>query len=423
MVVSPRLAWWYAARFGMIIHLGSYSYLGRGEWAFSIENWAKAAYQTQCSAKFDPVKFDAATIVSYAKMAGMKYLVITAKHHEGFAMWHSHVRGFVDFTGKKLYNLYDYTAYKADPLAALKAECDWQGIKFGLYYSILDWNHPSQTIYKNGDFFYSQMASMEARAYYISDMKAHLRELITRYDPAILWFDGDWCGNPPTPKPTDWWIESDGIDLYNYVRSLKSDIIVNERVKRDLGLGDFANPEQIVPSAPLSRLWETVETMNGAWGYDASKENQYKTSTSLIQELVTVVSRDGNFLLNIGPMGDGVVTNRSVAALKDFSSWMHIYSDSIYGATASPYSTEPSWGLYTKKAGKLFAHVLHWPITGTIRVPALQNLIHRVYLMNDASSPLDYTISAGNINISLPSNAPNPTDSVIVIEVAGVLTE
>jgi alpha-L-fucosidase len=185
--VASKLDWWYAARFGMFIHFGSYSGLGHGEWAYAVENWSKTEYQSRISAKFNPTGFDAATIVGLAKTAGMKYLVITSKHHEGFAMWDSRVASFTDVTGRKLYTLPSFTQYKVDVLGALKAECDRQGLQFGLYYSILDWNHPSQNI-RMTDTTFSSMISMPARTAYINDMKAQLRELLTRYDPAILWF-------------------------------------------------------------------------------------------------------------------------------------------------------------------------------------------------------------------------------------------
>ena len=165
--VPSKMDWWYAARFGMFIHFGSYSYAGRGEWVFYTERWSKANYQRQISANFNPTRFSAADIVGYAKSAGMKYLVITAKHHEGFAMWDSKVASFKDTTGTKQYTLQGYTAYQSDLLAALKAECDRQGIRFCLYYSILDWNHLSQNVNSN---YYSTMVSMTARTNYITDM-------------------------------------------------------------------------------------------------------------------------------------------------------------------------------------------------------------------------------------------------------------
>jgi alpha-L-fucosidase len=417
--VPSKLAWWYAARFGMFIHFGSYSYLGQGEWAFSDQSWTKASYQAQVSAPFNPTSFSASQIVGLAKDAGMKYLVITAKHHEGFAMWDSNVASFTDTTGAKQYNLHDYTAYQSDLLMALKNECAAQGIAFGLYYSIMDWMHSSQN--KNGNT-YTTMTSMTARSNYIADMKAQLQELITRYDPAILWFDGDWCSNLATPTLDDWWNQSDGQSLYNFLIGFKSSLVVNERVKRDTGLGDFQCPEQSVPSAPLSRPWETCATMNGSWGYTSRAENSYRPTQTILREMVTVVSRDGNYLLNIGPMGSGAATQGSITVLNGLGTWMKVHSDSIYGTTASPYSTEPSWGLYTKKSGKLYAHVFTWPSNGQLVIPSLTNTINRVYLLNNSGTSLSYTANGAGITVSLPATAPNADDSVVVVEVSGVPT-
>lgn len=419
--VVPRMAWWYDARFGMFIHFGSYSYLGHSEWAFSTENWTKANYQTQISANFDPTNFNAATIVGFAKAAGMKYLVITAKHHEGFAMWHSQVPSFTDVTGAKLYNLYDYAGFHRDVLMELKNECDAQGIKFCLYYSILDWNHPSQNIANFSGTTFSAMTSLNARTNYINDMKAQLGELITNYNPAVLWFDGDWW--PYTDGPatvTNWWNKADGIALYNYLIALKPDIIINERVKRGYELGDFDCPEQTVPAAPLARTWETCATMNGAWGYNAGLENSYRSATIILHEMVQVMSRDGNYLLNIGPKGDGTMTPGSTNILGAFATWMNSYSDSVHGTTASPYSAEPMWGYYTKKSGRLYAHVFNWPVGGLLQISLLTNAINRVYLLNDTNTSLSYTVSGGNINISVPVSAPNAMDSVVVVDVSGV---
>lgn len=416
--VASKLDWWYAARFGMFIHFGSYSGLGHGEWAYAVENWSKQDYQQRISAKFDPTGFSAATIVGLAKNAGMKYLVITSKHHEGFAMWDSKVASFTDITGRTPYTLPSYTRYKGDVLGDLKAECDRQGLRFGLYYSILDWNHHSQNI-RMTDTTFSSMVSMAARASYINDMKAQLQELLTRYDPAIMWFDGDWCNNHASPTLDDWWVGADGAGLYDWLIGIKPSLIVNERVKRDLGLGDYTSPEQFVPAAPLSRPWETNTTMNGAWGYNASLENAYKTPASLIQEMVRVVSRDGNYLLNIGPKGDGTVTAGSVGILNAFGVWMRTYSDSIYDTTPSPFGTEPPWGFYTKKPGKLYAHVLSWPTDGMLQIPALQNAILRISLMSDPASSLAYTVSGGAVQIRVPATAPDAADTVVVVEVAG----
>jgi alpha-L-fucosidase len=417
--VPPKLDWWYQARFGMFIHFGSYSYLGHGEWAFSAENWSKSAYQSQVTQRFNPTAFNAAAIAQLAADAGMKYLVITAKHHEGFAMWDSNVPGFTDTTGTKLYNLHDYAGVQGDLLAALKTECEARGVKFGLYYSILDWSHPSQTIRSGG---VTTMASMAARTSYIADMKAQLQELLDRYDPALLWFDGDWFGEPSSPTLQDWWLKSDAVDLYNWLIARKPQLVVNERVKRDLGLGDYAVAEFGLPAAPLERQWERCDTMNGAWGYNAGQENSYRPVKDFVQELVTCVARDGNFLLNIGPKGDGSVTAGSVTVLEGLASWMSTYGDSVHGATASPFATDPTWGTATKKNGKLYAHVFTWPSGGVLRIPALTNTISRVYLMNNPSAALSYTVSGGQINVTVPPGAPDGSDSVVCVEVSGVPT-
>lgn len=414
--IPAKMNWWYESRFGMFIHFGSYSYLGHGEWAFYTEGWEKADYQTEVSTPFNPVNFNAETIVSLAKNAGMKYLVITAKHHEGFCMWHTGVESFIDVTGMIPYNLYDFTVFKRDILQELKDECDEQGVKFCLYYSILDWNHPSQTALN----WFSVMASQEARTNYINDMKVQLAELVNSYHPAVLWFDGDWCGNQIPTTLADWWNKNDAQQLYDYLIDLDSTLIINERVKRDFGLGDFECPEQEVPDAPLSRQWETCQTMNYAWGYNENNESSYKSASTLIRELVQVVSRDGNYLLNIGPKGDGSVTSGATTILNGFANWMDTYSESIYGTTRSPYPSEPSWGYYTKKEGRLYIHIFSWPGSGKLQIPDLVNTIDRIYMLNDTLTDLTYEVTGGAIDISLPPSRPNSINSVLVVAVTGV---
>ncbi|OJU48564.1 MAG: hypothetical protein BGN96_11620 [Bacteroidales bacterium 45-6] len=198
--ISPKMDWWYESRFGMFIHFGSYSYLAQGEWAMS-NGWSKSDWQTKVTANFNPTNFNAGIIARLAKRAGMKYLVITAKHHEGFCMWPTAVKGFKSIDSTKLYNLREYTPFDKtrDVLKELKDSCDAVGVKFCLYYSILDWNHPSQQVSRgtnaNNWYTYSTLTSATAKAEYIADMKAQLKELIDNYHPALLWFDGDWTYN------------------------------------------------------------------------------------------------------------------------------------------------------------------------------------------------------------------------------------
>jgi alpha-L-fucosidase len=275
----------------MFIHFGSYSYLGEGENAVYVDDWVFdrfAEYQSEVSAKFNPTGFNAGTIAELAKNAGMKYLVITAKHCEGFCMWKTNVQSFTDLTGTKLYSLPDFTEFKdRDILKELKDSCEVRGIKFGLYYSILDWNHKSQIPHSN---WYTNMVSFAARAEYIKDMKAQLKELITNYQPAVIWFDGDWTFNDGAPTLSRWWTTTDAKDLYNYLMNLDPTLIVNERIIRGFGLGDFETAEGNVPARPLFRQWETCRNMNGSWGYNWKKMNTYKTPMYLIREMVKVVA-------------------------------------------------------------------------------------------------------------------------------------
>ncbi len=408
--VPPRMRWWYEGRFGMFIHFGSYSHLAHGEWAMNQEGWSKADYQTQVSAPFNPTAYDPDQIAELAANAGMKYLVITAKHHEGYAMWDSQVASFTDTTGSTPYNLYDYSGYQGgDLLGRLKSACEQRGVRFGLYYSILDWCHRSQTI--QGSF--TQMSSTAARTAYITDMKAQLQELLTRYDPAVLWFDGDWCGSPETPTLNDWWIKADGQDLYDWLLARSPDIVINERVKRGLGLGDFECPEQSVPSAPLSRPWETCATMNGVWGYTGWAETNYRSVDAIIQEFTTVVSRDGNYLLNIGPRGDGTVPDGAVNVLDGIADWMASNADSIHGASGSPFAEEPAWGRLTAKDGALFAHVFDRPADGLLRLPALAHPVRRASLLATPDTPLQHATRDGHLTVAVP--APTTTSGTPVV--------
>ena len=413
--VPDNMKWWADDKFGMFIHFGSYSYYGHGEWAMQTEGISKETYQKTISAKFDPEKFDAQEIVSYAKKAGMKYLVFTAKHHEGLAMWDTKVASFTDTTGQKIYSLQQYTPFgktNRDIIMELKNACQQAGIHFGLYYSIIDWNHSSQTV--EGDF--TKMASWEARTAYIADMKAQLKELVDTYDPEIMWFDGDWTYKKDNPTLKKWWTKKDGQDLYQYMKSLKSDIIVNERVCRSFGLGDFECPEQSIPEKALSRPWETCQTMNNAWGYKKDCEKSYYNVRYMIQDLVEVASKDGNYLLNIGPKGDGTMTAGSRKILKGIGNWMNRYGDSIYGTSGTPFAKKPSWGRYTRKDNVIYAHVMKWPKDQKLVTKKYAGKkVKKVYLLQNGKK-LKYSVKGSKVTVKLPKNKLNKADTVIVVQ-------
>jgi alpha-L-fucosidase len=419
-----RMGWWREARFGMFIHWGLYAipagvWKGRdvpgiGEWIMAGADIPVADY-APLARQFNPVKFDPAQWVGIAKNAGMKYIVITSKHHDGFSLWDSRISE---------YDVVDSTPYGKDILAALTRECRRQGVKMCFYHSILDWHHPAQFVNpdaKNPRDGHSRNGiHPERKEEYVRYLKAQLRELIVNYDPAVLWFDGEWV---------DWWTEPDGKDLYNYVRSLKNDIIINNRVgkgRRGMqGLnkgpgyaGDFGTPEQEIPATGQPGVdWESCMTMNDTWGYK-SADNNWKSTEKLIRNLVDIVSKGGNYLLNVGPTAEGLIPEASVARLAEIGKWMDVNAESIYDTSASPFE-QPNWGRYTKKPGVLYAHVFDWPKDGRLQIPALQPKVTGASLLTaGGSQPLQARQSASGIVVSLPEKAPSTTDSVVKLELA-----
>ncbi len=327
---DARMEWWREAQFGMFIHWGLYAVPAgvygnketHAEWILTtaqipVEEYEKYAQQ------FNPVKFNADQWVRMAKGAGMKYIVITSKHHDGFGLWDSKV-GDYDIM---------ITPYKKDILKALSKACKRHGIKFCFYHSIMDWHHPDYLPRRNWEKRSAQGADFQR---YITYMKAQIKELITEYDPEVLWFDGEW-------EKT--WNNEEGVKLYNYVRSLKPDIIINNRVDKGRagmqGLtkeggfaGDFGTPEQEVPAGGLPGVdWESCITMNDHWGYCAADKN-FKSTEFLIHQLVEITSKGGNYLLNIGPTSEGLFPPESVERLAGMGKWMRVNGEAIYGTTA-----------------------------------------------------------------------------------------
>jgi alpha-L-fucosidase len=420
---DTRMAWWREARFGMFIHWGLYAvpageYKGKrakdiGEWIMSWANIPRAEYE-KFAPQFNPVKFNAAEWVRIAKDAGMKYIVITSKHHDGFTMYDS---------AATAYDIVDATPYKKDPMRALADESKRQGIKFAFYYSIMDWHHPSQYVDEPGKDPTAgnrQTKMREGRKQeYVDYMKAQLRELVTKYDPAVLWFDGEWV---------DWWTEEDGQDLYKYVRGLKPSIIINNRVGKGRkgmeGLnktdrvyaGDFGTPEQQIPASGLPGVdWESCMTMNDTWGYKSYDEN-WKSSETLIRNLVDIVSKGGNYLLNVGPTAEGEIPAASVERLAAIGAWMKTNGVAIHGTTASPFESQLAWGRATRKGSRLYLHVFDWPVDGRLSIPPFGATATNASLLSSRGSRLEVTKAADGFSIAVPQDPPNRIASVISIE-------
>jgi alpha-L-fucosidase len=418
-----RMQWWRDARFGMFIHWGIYAvpageYKGArskeiGEWIMSWANIPRSEYE-QFASRFDPVKFNAAEWVRTAKDAGMKYIVITSKHHDGFAMFDSDVSN---------YDIVDATPYRKDPLRALSDEAKTQGLKFGVYYSIMDWHHPSQYVKAEGKDETAGHRETQMREgqkpVYVAYMKAQLKEIVTKYDPAILWFDGEWV---------NWWTEEDGKDLYKYVRGLKPTILINNRVGKgrqgmqgmnkddQVYAGDFGTPEQQIPASGIVGVdWESCMTMNNTWGYK-SYDNDWKSTETLIRNVIDTASKGGNYLLNVGPTAEGLIPAPSVERLAGIGKWMKVNGESIYGTTASPFQTQLPWGRATSKKGKLYLHVFNWPADGVVDVPGFSAKAAKVYLLADPRQSLAAEKTADGLRIRVPASAPDPAATVIVLE-------
>lgn len=418
---DKRMQWWRQARFGMFIHWGLYAvpageWKGRkvpgiGEWIMHRARIPVKEYE-QLASRFNPVKFNADEWVKLARSAGMKYIVITSKHHDGFCMWDSKITD---------YDIVDATPFRRDVLAELSEACRRQGIRLCFYHSIMDWHHPDAQGPFHPNYNDRKRSNPNFSRYAESYMKPQLKELITNYGPlGVLWFDGEWIKD---------WTEPQGRDLYNYVRGLQQDIIINNRVgkgrkgmegisKGEEYAGDFGTPEQRIPATGLAGVdWETCMTMNKTWGYK-SYDHRWKSTEELLFKLVDITSKGGNFLLNVGPTDEGLIPQPSVERLAAMGRWMDKNGESIYGTTASPLGKLP-WGRCTAKPGKLYLHIFDWPKDGKLEVPILRNKVKKVYLLADKKrKKLHITREdEDKVIINLPDKAIDPIDTVVVLEI------
>ena len=406
---DARMDWWREARFGLFIHWGLYA-VPAGEWNGET-NHAEWILQTAeipvdeyegFAPQFNPIKFDAADWVRIAKDAGMKYIVITSKHHDGFCLFDS---------AQTDYDVMDATPFKRDIMKELAEECRKQGLKICWYHSIMDWHHPDYLPRRSWEKRPSDDADFNR---YVEYMKAQVKELVTHYgEIGVLWFDGEWEAT---------WTPDRGMDLYRHVRSLQPDIIINNRVgKGRAGMagtydpagasGDFGTPEQEIPATGLDYDWETCMTMNDHWGYNKN-DDHWKSETDLIQKLSDIASKGGNFLLNVGPTAEGLFPQESVDRLAAMGRWMKTNGESIYGTSAGRFE-KLEWGRSTTKGRTLYFHVFDWPVDGRLIVPGLLSKADRVFLLSSPGQMLDMTLEDGRSVIRVPSEAPDTAVSVI----------
>lgn len=371
-----RQEWFDRARFGMFVHFGLYSGAARHEWVQNYERLTDEDYR-QYFEHFDPDLFDAAALARTAKETGMGYVVLTTKHHDGFCLWDSKLTDYTSVanTGRDLVREY---------VEALRAE----GLKVGLYHSVIDWHHPDFTVDWNhprrDDESAAELNVGRDMAAYRAYLHGQVRELLTDYgDIDYLFFDftypeekDGWAGK----GPDDW----DATALLALCRELQPNMLVNDR----LGIpADFVTPEQYQPTSPIVRdgvplTWEACQTLNGSWGYHRDNTDQ-KSPTMLVQMLVDSVSMGGNMLLNIGPDGRGAIAPRDAQTLGEIGEWMRMHRGAVVGAGYAAF-TPPREGVYTRSGNRLYLSLFSWPM-GFVHLPELAGKVSYARLLNDGS--------------------------------------
>jgi len=420
---AKRMLWWHEAKFGMFIHWGVYSVpagyyhdkpvTNAGEWIMNRAKIPVAKYQAFAK-DFNPVKFDADAWVKIAKDAGMKYIVITAKHHDGFAMFD---------TKASTWNIVQATPYGKDPLKDLAAACRKQGIKLGFYYSqAQDWNNGGST----GGHNWDKAQDRDMDDYIDKIAVPQVKELLSNYGefPVVLWWD--------TPKDMN---TNRAEKLYAAVHALKPDIIMNNRLGGGIRC-DTETPEQYIPAQGYpGRDWETCMTMNDTWGFKRD-DNDWKSTETFIRNLCDIASKGGNYLLNVGPTSEGLIPQPSIGRLAEIGAWMKVNGEAIYGSSPTPFSdvhgtfsaTEkdrhgnpkffPIWDWRcTSKPGKIYISVFDWPKNGKFQLPPLQDKVETVWLLANKTK-LKFAQTDAGVILDLPADAPDKIASVVCVEFA-----
>ncbi len=414
--IEDRMAWWKDARFGMFIHWGPYAVpagiyqeepvRGVGEWIMNTASIPIPEYETYV-AQFNPVQFDADEWVRIAKDAGMKYIVITSKHHDGFGIWDSEVSE---------YDIIDAAPFKRDVLQELTDAAREAGIRLGFYHSIMDWHHPSAQATHFPKYQDLEKSNPDFPLYVREYLKPQVKELIEKYDPALLWFDGEWV-----PE----WTHEMGLDMYTFVRSLKPDILVNNRVDKgrqgmagmnraDMDYaGDFGTPEQEIPLDAVALPWESCMTMNDTWGFKSTDHN-WKSTETLIHNLVDIAAKGGNFLLNVGPTAEGLIPEPSIERLDEMGKWLDVNAEVIYGNQTWAHYLEGDSVRYTYTGGDhIYAISLVWPGESLILKRIVPDPESQIYLLG-YEAPLSWSFDeATGLTITIPDDLQSEDERLV----------
>lgn len=413
--------WLRQARFGMFMHYGLYSVSGRHEWVQNHESIPAEKHRVYFD-HFIADRFDARAWARAAKDAGMRYLVFTSKHHEGFSMWDTAVSDFS----------VTHTPTGRDLVAEITAACREEGIRVGLYYSLIDWHHedfPLDGLHPD----WSRRADVADRngAKYADFLHAQVEELVTRFDPDLLWFDFSYPGARLVEggKGADFWRSA---ELFQKIRTLSPRILLNDRL--DLpGTADFVTPEEVQPVEGVldgdAMLWEACRTLNGSWGY-APGYQSWLDADQVVRLLVDSVSKGGNLLLNVGPTARGDIEQRAQDLLHEVGAWVELHSDAVHGAGGSDIPA-PIGCRVTRNVERIFVHIFDWP-SGHLVLQGLPRAVRFARFLHDGVEvphevvgakplPVPHLVPAGpdgSTVLKLPLSRPNVLVPVIELDLA-----
>ncbi|MBN1126371.1 MAG: alpha-L-fucosidase [Sedimentisphaerales bacterium] len=398
------VARWQAARFGMFIHWGPVSLRGT-EIGWSRGREVPIEEYDRLYQQFNPTRFNADEWVLLAKEAGMKYMIITSKHHDGFCIYDSQ------------YTDYDImsTPFHRDILRELSDACRRHGLAFGTYYSVLDWYHPDYSLGSPGGKTAKPNPDMDSYEQYLLNQT---REIAKKYGPLwTFWFDGHW--EEPWPVERGW-------RLFQHCRNLDPHIMVNNRVSKPwpvktgspVSSGDYDTPEQRIGTFNNTRPWETCMTLCTQWAW--KPDDRMKSLKQCLQTLIRTVGGDGNLLFNVGPMPDGRIEPRQAERLREMGQWLHRNGESIYGTRGGPYKPG-NWGVATHKGNIIYLHVLSWS-GETINLPPIPKIIQTASLFPD-ETPVHFAQTHNGIALTVPKSKQSEIDTIIAVKLDGPATQ
>ena len=428
--LSDRIAWWQNAKFGMFIHWGAYSKAG-GQWKDETNHaeWLQfsakipLAEYTEFAKQFAPDKFDADQWAKIASDAGTKYLVVTTKHHDGITMYRS---------ASSEHNIVDLAGLSFDPIKQLSEACQKHNIRFCVYYSLgRDWQDPdcptgtkkTKIGWRSNLLDFPNEDEKDFSKYFERKVKPQVRELLTNFGPiGVMWFDTPERIEPAQSK-----------ELIDLIHELQPDCIVNARVRNHLG--DYGTPEQKIPAEIGAKPWETCMTINNHWGYNKA-DDQWKSTEKLLRNLIDIVSKGGNYLLNVGPTGEGLIPDPSIERLSQMGQWLEKNGEAIYGCGPTPFGPElgtidetkkdkkgkpvvkVKWGhRFTTRPGKLYLHVFEWPKDGVFELSGMTDQVTAASLLA-SKQECAFEQSGDQLTINLPEQAPDKIATVVELKLA-----